>query len=182
MDTFYINETLFNGAPENKRNDREMRCYEVLDSLGIAYTRVEHDSAATIEMCLDVEKVLGTEICKNLLLCNSQKTKFYMLLMPGAKPFKTKDLSKQINSARLSFAPAEAMEALVDIHPGSLSVLGLINDKQNEVTLIIDKDLLKDEYIGCHPCENTSTLKIRTEDILNIFLPHVNHAPLFVEL
>ncbi len=177
-----IDPTTYTGRPENERIPKELRTYDFLDSIGVEYTRADHDAAATIEDCLDVEKVLDTKICKNLLLCNQQKTKFYLLMMPGDKQFFTKDFSKQIGSSRLSFAPAEAMERLLDITPGSLSVLGLMNDKDCEVTLYIDKAVTADKYIGVHPCINTSTLKIATTDIIEKIVPATGHTVGFVEL
>jgi len=182
--SFYIDKTVYEGAPKAPENRllKELRTYELLDSLHIPYTRVDHEAAASIESCLEVEKVLGIHICKNLFLCNAQKTSFYLLMMPGNKKFKTKNLSKQINSARLSFAGDEYMEAYLDITPGSVSVLGLANDKENHVRLLIDSDVLKDEYLGCHPCINTSSLKIRTADLLEKFLPAVRHEYTVVNL
>ncbi len=175
---------LFFGRPENfsDRLEKEQRCYCLLDSLGIEYGRVDHEHADTIEACHEIEQTLGADICKNLFLTNRQQTDFYLLLMPGDKPFKTKLLSKQIGSARLSFGGAEQMEKYLDITPGSVSVLGLMNDKTNAVRLLVDADLIKDEYIGCHPCINTSTLKIRTEDIINKLLPETSHEMTVVEL
>ena len=158
--SIYVDKTIYNGRPENKREDNEMRCYEVLDSLGVAYLRADHDRADTIEACAAVEEVLGHPICKNLFLTNRQKTEFYLLMMPGDKPFKTKYLSKQLGTARLSFADADAMMQHLDIQPGSVSVLGILNDKDKRVHLIIDREIYEDEYICCHPCRNTSTLKI----------------------
>ncbi|MCQ2529753.1 MAG: prolyl-tRNA synthetase associated domain-containing protein [Lachnospiraceae bacterium] len=173
------------GRPETNegRLEKEIRTYDFLDQLGIEYERVDHEPAFTIEACEEIDKALApTSICKNLFLCNSQKTKFYMLLLPGDKKFKTKELSHQINSARLSFGPGEYMEEYLDITPGSLSILGLMNDKENNVQLLIDEDVLKNDYIGCHPCINTSSLKIKTEDILNKFLPEVHHEYITVVL
>ena len=163
-------------------NEIKQRCYDYLDSLGIGYSVVNHDYANTIEQCRDVEKLLGCEICKNLLLTNRQMTDVYLLMMPGSKPFKTKYLSAQLGCARLSFASAEQMISLLGITPGSLSVMGLMNDSSNAVRLVIDSDLLKQEFIGCHPCINSSSMKIRRDDILNIFLPAVKHTPTFVDL
>ncbi len=177
-----INPTPYIGRPTDERIPKETRTYDFLDGLGVAYTRVDHDAAATIDDCLDIEKILGTKICKNLLLCNQQKTKFYLLMMPGNKQFSTKDFSKQIGSSRLSFAPAEAMEKLLDTTPGSLSVLGLMNDKDCEVTLYIDKVVTADEYVGVHPCINTSTLKISASDIIDKIIPATGHTANFVEL
>lgn len=176
--------TLQNGAPENaaERLPKEQRCYELLNSLGIDYDRVDHEHADTIDACHEIEGTLGAMICKNLFLTNRQQTDFYLLLMPGDKPFKTKLLSKQIGSARLSFAAPEHMEKYLDITPGSVSVLGLMNDKDNAVRLLIDADLLKDEFIGCHPCINSSTLRIKTADITEKFLPAIKHDMTVVEL
>jgi len=172
------------GRPEDisGRLEKEIRTYDVLDKLNIEYERVDHPAAETMEMCEEAEKALGCDICKNLLLCNRQKTSFYLLLMPGDKPFKTKDLSAQINSARLSFADGEFMERFLDITPGSLSVLGLINDKDMDVTLLVDEDILKKEYFGCHPCINTSSLKIKTSDIFEKFVPETKHSLTVVTL
>lgn len=171
------------GKPDDfsGRLPKEQRCYELLDFLGIEYARVDHEHADTIEACHEIESTLGALICKNLFLTNRQQTEFYLLLMPGDKPFKTKLLSKQIGTARLSFASPEHMEQYLDITPGSVSVLGLMNDG-GKVHLVIDRDLLKDEFIGCHPCINTSTLRLRTVDVIGKLLPAVGHECALVEL
>ena len=158
------------------RLDKELRCYDLLDSLGIEYARVDHESAMTMEACAAIDEMLEATMCKNLMLCNRQCTVFYILLMPGEKVFKTSELSKKIGSSRLSFAAPEYMEAYLDITPGSVSVLGLMNDKEHHVQLLIDEDVLKGEYIGMHPCINTSSLRLRTEDLLQKVLPAVGHT------
>lgn len=175
---------LFNGRPEltEGRLPREIRTYDYLDNLGIEYSRTDHEPADNMEACNRIDAVLGVIICKNLFLCNRQRTKFYLLMMPGDKKFKTKELSSQINSARLSFATAEDMLKYLDIEPGAVSIMGLMNDKDHEVQLLIDEDVLNDEYIGCHPCVCTSSLKIRTKDIMEKFLPEVGHEPMIVHL
>lgn len=175
---------LYTGRPEDisGRLPKEVRVYDLLDSLGIIYDRIDHEAAMTMEACAEVDAMLGAVICKNLLLCNRQCTQFYLLLLPGDKVFKTKELSKQIGSSRLSFASGEYMEEFLDITPGSLSVLGLMNDKENRVQLLIDEDLLKGEFIGCHPCINTSSLRLRTTDLMNIIIPAMAHAPQLVVL
>ena len=177
---------LQNGRPETTsgRLDKEIRVYDLLDKLGIAYQRVDHEATMTMEACEEVDRILGddTTICKNLFLCNRQETNFYLLLMPGDKPFKTKDLSAQINSARLSFAKPEYMEKYLDITPGSVSVMGLMNDHDKKVQLLIDEDVMKNPYFGCHPCINTSSLKFRTEDLLNKILPAIHHNYTIVDL
>lgn len=178
----YIDNTLHSGRPEDKRIEKEERCYALLDALNVEYSRVDHDYADHIDDCHEIEKVLGCEICKNLLLTNRQQTELYLLLMPGDKPFKTKILSKQIGTARLSFATAEQMLAALDITPGSVSVLGLMNDKNNAVHLLIDRDLLRNEYFGCHPCINSSSLKIKTADVIERVIPAMHHAAAYVDL
>ena len=177
---------LQNGRPETTsgRLDKEIRVYDLLDKLGIAYQRVDHEATMTMEACEEVDRILGddTTICKNLFLCNRQETNFYLLLMPGDKPFKTKDLSAQINSARLSFAKPEYMEKYLDITPGSVSVMGLMNDHDKKVQLLIDEDVMKNPYFGCHPCINTSSLRLRTKDLVEKIIPAMEHEPIIVKL
>ena len=177
-----IDTVLYSGRPSDRRIDKEERCYELLGKLGVEFWRVDHEHADTIEACHDVEKVLGCEICKNLLLTNRQKTELYLLLMPGDKPFKTKILSKQLGTARLSFASPEQMLETLDITPGSVSVLGLMNDRDGRVKLLIDRDLLKDGYFSCHPCINTSSLRLRTSDVIEKLIPAMGHEARMVDL
>jgi len=164
------------------RLEKEVRVYDFLDGLGISYQRIDHEAAMTMEACAAVDAALEATICKNLLLCNRQNTDFYLLMIPGDKVFKTKELSKQIGSSRLSFAAPEYMEQYLDITPGSLSVMGLMNDKEHHVRLLMDEEVLKGEYIGCHPCINTSSLRLRTEDLMQIIIPAMNHKPTMVTL
>ena len=175
---------LVNGRPGDcsGRLDKEIRCYDLLDSLGIEYQRIDHKEANTMEICREIDVVLEATICKNLLLCNRQCTAFYLLMIPGDKVFKTKDLSAQIGSSRLSFAGAEYMEQFLDITPGSVSVLGLMNDKENRVQLLMDEDVLKGEYIGMHPCINTSSLRIKTADVTEKLIPAMGHDAKIVTL
>ena len=173
---------LNNGRPQNSRIEKETRCYDFLGKLNIEYDRVDHSPADDMETCLEIEKVLGAPICKNLFLCNRQQTQFYLLMMPGDKVFKTKELSGQIGSARLSFANAEYMEKYLDITPGSVSVLGLMNDSENAVVLIVDEDIKKKEYIVVHPCINTSTLKIKTSDMFDKITDALGHNYMTVNL
>ena len=158
------------------RLPREVRTYDFLDGLGISYFSMDHAPANNMKACDEIDAALGVIICKNLFLCNRQKTNFYLLMMPGDKKFKTKELSAQIGSARLSFAEPEDMLKNLDLEPGAVSVMGLMNDRDHLVQLLIDEDLLQDEYIGCHPCVCTSSLKIRTQDILDQYLPATGHG------
>lgn len=181
---------LYNGRPEHTegRLEKELRVYDLLDSLGVSYARVDHEAAMTMDACEEIDRTLsdgveeGVSICKNLLLCNRQETDFYLLLIPGDKPFKTKYLSAQIGSSRLSFAKPEAMQEYLDITPGSVSVMGLMNDRDNRVQLLIDGDVLKAGYFACHPCINTSSLRFRTGDLMDKVIPAMRHEPKIVEL
>ncbi len=172
------------GRPADCTNrlEKEIRTYDFLDSLNISYQRVDHEPAMTMEACLAVDQIMGTKICKNLMLCNRQHTDFYLLMLPDDKVFKTSVLSKQIGSSRLSFADGEYMERFLDITPGSLSVLGLMNDHDHAVRLLIDRDLLDAEFIGCHPCINTSSLKLSVKDLMEKIIPAMGHEPTIVTL
>ena len=180
----YIDPVRYEGRPGNvsERLEKEQRCYALLDKLQISYARVDHEHADTIEACEAVEQVLGEKICKNLFLCNRQKTQFYLLMLEGEKVFKTKDLSRQLGVARLSFAAPADMEKYLDITPGSVSVLGLMNDTENAVQLVLDKPIAESTRIGCHPCINTSTLKLRMADAVDVLIPALAHAPTYVDL
>ena len=175
---------IFRGKPADTegRLERELRTYEFLDSLSIEYDRADHEAAYNMKACDEIDAALGVTMCKNLFLCNRQKTKFYLLLMPGDKKFLTKELSGQIGSARLSFAAAEDMLRILDIEPGAVSVMGIMNDRENAAQLLIDEDILKAEYIGCHPCVCTASLKIRMADLVEKFLPATGHSYMPVRL
>lgn len=176
---------LVNGRPENcnGRLDKEIRVYDLLDELGIAYERIDHEAAETMEACEAVDAALAPAvICKNLFLCNTQKTKFYLLMIRGDKKFKTKEISHQINSPRLSFAPPEYMEEYLDITPGSVSVMGLMNDTEHHVRLLVDEDVFHSEYVGCHPCINTSSLRIKSKDVFGKFIEKTGHDYTLVKL
>lgn len=194
--------TIYKGRPTDTsgRQQREIRVYDLLDDLKIDYDRLDHDAAMNMEVCDEINAAFGRMtleefkaepdgertshaiICKNLFLCNRQKTKFYLLMIPGDKKFLTKNLSAQINSARLSFAGEEEMLKYLDITPGSVSVLGLMNDHDNAVQLLIDSDVLQSEYVGCHPCINTSSLRMKTRDLTEKILPAIHHSPIIVTL
>lgn len=182
MEQFIVEKTLHHGRPEGLREEKETRCYDQLDKLNIDFEMVCHSPADSVEKCMEVEKVIGVSICKNLFLCNRQRTSFYLLMMPGLKPFSTSLFSKLVGSSRLSFGAEEHMIEYLDTTPGSVSIMGLMNDKENKVRLAIDKDVIREEYIRCHPCVNTSTLRMRTQDVLEILLPAIGHEPVFVEL
>ena len=177
---------LLHGSPTDMtgREDREIRTYAFLDSLGISFDRTDHpdEPATSMEVCAKVDAILDVHICKNLFLCNRQETDFYLLVMPGDKPFKTKEISHQLGISRLSFAKESYMEQYLDLHPGSVSVLGLINDKDHRVTLLLDEDIQKEEMFGCHPCMNTSSIRFQTRDLFEKILPALHVQPVLVKL
>ena len=176
-----ISEVL-SGAPADERCAVEQATYALLEELSIPYTRVDHDEAATMEDCAAISQVLGVDICKNLVLTPRNRSAFYLLCLPGDKQFLTKDFSKQIGSSRLSFATAEDMQELLGVQPGSASVLALMNDKAHRITLALDRQVAESEYFGCHPCRNTSSVKLKTADVLEVFLKHTGHDVTVVEL
>ncbi|MCC8357795.1 MAG: prolyl-tRNA synthetase associated domain-containing protein [Oscillospiraceae bacterium] len=177
---------LIHGSPLDMtgRLDKEIRAYRLLDSQGVDFDRTDHPDqpATSMEVCASVGAILQVHICKNLFLCNRQKTSFYLLIMPGDKPFRTKELSHQLGVARLSFADAEHMEAYLDVTPGSVSVLGLENDREKHVQLVIDEDVLREEMFACHPCVNTSSVRFRTAELLEKLLPAMGHDYISVHL
>ena len=169
-------------ADVSGRLPKEVRVYDLLDSLGISYYRIDHDPAMKMEACAEIDKALGATICKNLFLCPRTKNSFYLLMMPADKHFATRPVSDQVGSSRLGFADESYLLELLDITPGSVSVLGLMNDKENRVRLLIDKDVLAGDYIGVHPCVNTASLKLKTSDLTEKIIPAMNHEPTYVEL
>ena len=173
---------VYTNVPTEGLNDVQTAVFAALQELGIPFERVEHDNADTMEDCVAIGEVLGADVCKNLVLCNRQKTNFYLLTMPGDKPFFTKDLSHQIGSSRLSFASPDAMEELLRVQPGSASILSLLFDTEHKVQLVMDRETKEQEFFCCHPCKNTGTLRMKTADVLNTFLTHTGHSPLTVDL
>lgn len=171
-----------NSRPDGELLPQEAAAFDLLDRLGIEYDRVSHDAAFNMELCAEVGRVLDVSVCKNLFLCNRQKTQFYLLCMMPDKPFHTKDLSAQIHSARLSFAPEELLWELLHCTPGSATVLGLANDTERRVQLLIDREVYNAPYFSCHPCICTSTLRLKTADVLDKLLPAAGHEPVVVEL
>lgn len=169
-------KTVYRGRPKDTRIPQEEKAYDLLEKVGIDFERVDHLPANTIEECLEVDELLEMDICKNLFLCNSSKTSYYLLLMPGKKKFKTAELSKQIGSSRLSFASYDDLKIFLDLTPGSVTILGLMNDTDGRVRLLIDEDVLKEEFFGCHPMINTSSLRFRTKDLTEKLLPAMGHG------
>lgn len=168
-------------GPEG-RLQKEIDSFQLLDRLGISYAWLDHEVKMTIADCGDIDALLEIDLCKNLFLCNKSKDQFYLLMMPGTKKFVTKEVSRLVGTSRLEFAPESYMEEYLNLSPGSVSVMGLMYDKEQRVRLLIDSDVLRHRYIGCHPCINTASLRMPTEDFLRKFLPAVGHEPVILEL
>lgn len=177
----YIDPVIYRGRPAEKRSPKEEASYDMLDRLGIEYERMDHSPTDTMEVCEEIDRLMNMRACKNLFLCNKQKSRYFLVVIRGNKRFVTKNLSLQLGLPRLSFGHADAMEALLGVSPGSVSILGLANDIDNKVTLIVDRDVAEQEYFGCHPCLNTSSLKIKTSDIFEKFIPFTGHETIFFD-
>ncbi len=179
----YIDTQIYTAPPNGAgRLKKEMDTYTLLQELDIPFERLDHSAVAKVDDCYEIEQRLGLEISKNLFLSDGRRTQFYLLMMPGHKRYRAGELSKQLGTPRLSFADEAYLQKHLDLTPGSVSVLGLMNDKDHTVTLLIDRDVLAQEYVGCHPCVNTASLKLRLGDLLDKFLPHTGHQPVFVTL
>ena len=173
---------VYTGRPQDAREPVEQQVYDLLDALQIPYQRVDHDPAYDMDACTGISQALGVHICKNLLLTPRNRSTFYLLAMPEDLPFRTADFSKIIGSSRLSFATGEDLQALLGVQPGSASVLGLMNDTAHHVNLLMDREVAEAEWFGCHPCRNTSSLRLKTADLLHVFLPHIGVTPVIVDL
>ena len=177
----YIDPNRYSGRPTDDRIPQELAIYDRLEELAIPYIRVDHDHADTIEFCQEVEQVLGAKICKNVFLCSRQQTRIYLLMMPRCKPFKTKYLSAQLGCARLSFADDGHMGEYLRTVPGSVSALELLFDTGHRVQLVIDRELMEDEFISGHPGISTSTLRLKREDLLR-YVASTGHEPVYIDL
>ena len=178
----YISQ-VYRGVPKDidSRQEKERKCYDFLSKLGIDYEVVDHEEASDMDRCREIESVLGVKICKNIMLCNRQESRFFIFMMPGDKKYVTKEVSKKIGMSRLSFAKEKYLKEFLNVSSGSVSVLALLNDLDNKVELVIDRDVIQQENIRCHPCVNTSTLKIKTEDFLNKIIPALKKEAMIID-
>jgi Ala-tRNA(Pro) deacylase len=176
----YISE-IMTSAPAKGRNDTEDKVYELLKKLNISYERVENDVVETMEECKEIDIALGTEIRKSIFLSNAKKTSFFLVVLPADKQLDTAALAKKIGVGKLTFASEDAMVKHLGTHPGSATIMGLINDVDEYVQLIMDKAVAEAEWFGCNPGINTAHLKVRTTDILKKFLPQIYHQAKIIE-
>lgn len=169
------------GRPLEKRSEQEEAIYDRLGELNIPFFRVDHDHADNMEDCRKIEAVLGAPICKNLFLCNRQQTEFYLLMMPGEKPFKTKFITAPLGCSRLSFAGEGHMHELLHTVPGSVSALELIFDTENRIRLVMDEELMKEETVSGHPGFSTTTVRLKREDFLT-YVRACGHEPTVIAI
>lgn len=161
--------------------------YTLLEQLNIPFRKMEHAAASGMEDLAAVERQLRhtdakEAFCKNLFLCNRQKTVFYLLLIREDKRFRTSVVSKLIGASRLSFGDEENLYQLLGVHPGAITPLGLAFDTEHQVRLLMDRELLSLEEIYVHPCVNTATVALKTRDLLEKFFPFTGHTPQLLDI
>lgn len=177
----YISE-IQKTALEKGHNETQDRAFALLEELNIPFECVENEVVETMEECKELDEALGTEIRKSLLIRNQKKTRYYLVVMPAAKRCNMGDLSWKLGEGKLSFASEQAMMDLLGAHPGSASIMGIINDTEDAVQVVFDQSVTKEEWFGCNTGINTAHLKLKTEDVLKKILPALHHKPMIVSL
>ena len=169
-------------APQEDRGELENRVYKELQKLQIPFERVDNDSVETMEECTEISEKLGAEIRKTIVLCNRKKTMFFLVVLPAEKHFDTKTFCEKVGCPRVSFASPESMEAKLGVLPGSATIMSVLNDPERSVQVIIDKEVADAEWFACNPGANTTHIRLATEKLLKVFLPHVFHKPMIAAL
>lgn len=178
---FYISD-ISKSPPESYESTLQEMVYETLKKLEIPFERVDTDEAISMEDCIEINKKLDMKMVKTLFLCNSKKTNFYLFITTADKPFKSKDFSNALSISRVSFAPAELMEQILAVKIGAATVFGVLMDKENLVQVVLDKDILLEEWYGCSDGTTTGYMKVKTEMIVNNFLTYAKHIPKVIEI
>ncbi|MBO5495601.1 MAG: prolyl-tRNA synthetase associated domain-containing protein [Eubacterium sp.] len=169
-------------APTEFKSTLQQKVYETLDALEIPFERVDNTPAVTMEDCIEIDEKLKVKTVKTLFLCNRQKTAFYLFVTAGDKPFVTKDFGKALGVSRVSFAPAELLDSMLDTKPGATTVLSTVLDTDNSIRVVIDSEVTGYEYYGCTDGTATSYMRLKTEDVLNKYLPYTNHEYTVIEV
>lgn len=177
----YISD-ITNEMPTSYSSVLEEDVYTKLNELNIKFDRVDNDTVEAMEECVEISNKLGAEIRKTIIVCNEKKTQFYLVVLPAEKRFDSKLFRDKMGCSRVSFAKAEDMQEILGVVPGSATIMSVINDKDNIVKVAIDKEVADSEFFACNTGENTRHIKIKTSDLLNVFLPNVNHEPTIIEL
>lgn len=160
----------------------QQKVMEKLRDLCIPFEAYYHAAAHTMEDCLALPYATpDVTFCKNILLCNRQKTEFFLYITLPDKPFRTADVSKLLGVSRLSFAPNETLPTLLQLESGSLSPLALWFDDDAKIKLVLDNDILSGKRIAFHPCDNTATVIFTQEVFRQQVLPALAHSPIYLQ-
>ncbi|MBT2259785.1 YbaK/EbsC family protein (plasmid) [Priestia megaterium] len=178
---FFISE-VYTMAPKKYSTPLQESTYLALQQLNIPFQRVDTDEAITMDDCTLINNKLNMKMVKTLFLCNRQQTSFYLFITKGDKPFRSKDFSSALNIARVSFAPEELMKEMVGTKIGAATVFSALLDKNNNVQIVFDKDVMSEEWYGCSDGTTTGYMKVKTEQIINDFLPYTNHKVSIIEV
>ncbi len=178
---FYVSD-IFTTSPKEYKNKIQERVYKTLDELSIAYERVETDEAITMEDCIEIDKKLNMKMVKTLFLCNRQETNFYLYITTGDKKFDSKKFSQELEISRVSFAKEEKMSEMLGTKIGAATIFSSLIDNDLKVQIVIDKDVLNEEYYGCSDGTTTGYMKIKTDDIINKVLPYSKHKEIIIEM
>jgi len=178
---FYISEIQTTAPAEFKTPLQEL-VYTTLQDLQVPFERVDTDEAITMEDCILINEKLHVQIVKTLFLCNRQQTNFYLFVTTADKPFVTKDFSSAVGIPRVSFASVELLNNLLGTPVGGATIFGTLLDKENKVQVLIDKDVLNEEWYGCSDGTPRGYMKISRDWILNDFLQYTQHTPTFIQV
>jgi Ala-tRNA(Pro) deacylase len=178
---FYVSE-ISEVAPATYKSDLQKRVFGALNDLHIPFQRVDTDEAITMDDCVMIDQRLQMKMVKTLFLCNRQQTEFYLFITCGDKSFRSKDFSHALGISRVSFAPAEMLLTMLHTHVGAATVLSMLEDDDNRVKVVMDKDVTAEEWYGCSDGTTTGYMKLRTDDVMNVFLPFVHHQATVIEV
>lgn len=176
---FYVSE-LKNTPPDTFANLLQERIYGKFGELEIPFGRVDTDPGITMEDCLNIDRGIGGRIVKTVFLCNRQQTSFYIYAMSPDKPFVTKDFCHSLNIPRVSFAPEDKLIALAGTIHGAATILSACLESAKDVTFVLDRTVLEDNYFCCTDGTATGFVKLRTSDLLDKFLPSCGHMPVMI--
>lgn len=178
---FYISE-IQKAAPAECKNNLQQLVYSTLEKLEIAFERVDTDEAISMEDCILINRKLNMKMVKTLFLCNRQHTALYLFITTAEKPFKSKDFSTALDVSRLSFAPVELLQTRLGVKIGAATIFGILLDTKNEIQVIIDKDVVSEEWYGCSDGTTTGYMKIAIESVIDKFLNFTNHKPKIIQV
>ena len=156
-------------------NDKEL--FDMFKKLDIKYNIVEHEYVYTVEEANNINMDIDGIGCKNLFLTD-HKGKYFLVFLKDDKRANLNELRKLVKTKKLSFASVEELDKILGLKQGSCTPLGIINDKDNLVTLLIDEDLV-DQKVQCHPNRNNATISIEYIDLIKFLEYNKHHYILF---